>query len=65
MLNLDQAQHRYLHDPAWHALVDSIESVIRRLQYTPGEVRDAAMFAAMRVELTTIRRIQHGPDSGW
>jgi|GEM_PF-6823178 len=51
MMNCEYAQQRYLHDAEFHALVDYIEQMAERLQYTPGEVRDAAMFAMLRLEM--------------
>lgn len=41
---------RYEHDPAFRALVDMIVAHIEHLQFTPSEIRDAAMFAYVRWE---------------
>lgn len=37
---------RYLTDPVFHRLVDFVRQGIRENQYTPGEVREAAILAA-------------------
>lgn len=39
---------RYLHDPEFHALVETIYGWIDRCAFTPTEVREAAMVAAIR-----------------
>lgn len=45
-----QAKHIYENDAGFHALVDVMVSMIDKLQLTPSEIRQAAMFAAMRYE---------------
>ena len=49
------AEKRYQNDPAFHQLVDMMESAYERLEFTPSDMRQAAMFAALRVELRTLR----------
>ena len=54
------ADERYLRDPAFHQLVDLIEQWVATQQYTPTEVREAAMLAALHYEYRTIRpRFMH------
>lgn len=48
-------QQRYEQDQQFHALVDLIHKWIRDCQYTPTEVRDAAMLAAIHHDSYTIR----------
>ena len=48
-MNIEEAQHRYLHDPEFKALVMYMEHTIINLKYSPSELRDAAMFAHIRV----------------
>jgi hypothetical protein len=45
------AEDRYFHDPTFHALVDSMVDAIINLRLTPSELRDAAMYAAIRFEI--------------
>ena len=47
---LQYAEKLYLHDPVFHHLVDAIFKIITTAQLTPAEVRQAASFAALRVE---------------
>jgi hypothetical protein len=50
-MNFDEAARRYRDDPGFHGVVEMLRGVIVNLQLSPGEVRDAAMFAAYLVEL--------------
>lgn len=42
---------RYQRDDHFHALVDMLESCIHAARYTPTELREAAMLAAIRYEM--------------
>ena len=44
-------EDRYMRDPHFHALVDVLENAIHVAQYTPTEIREAAMLAAIRYEM--------------
>jgi hypothetical protein len=46
----DPPEHRYQRDPKFHALVDAIAQWIIAAEFTPTEVREAAMLAAIKVE---------------
>ncbi len=46
----DNAQELYYNDPGFRGLVDFLELRIEALHLSPGEVRDAAMLAAIRFE---------------
>lgn len=52
----DPPQDRYLRDSQFKCLVDYIEAMIRQCDFTPTEVREAAMLASIRHEQTTLRR---------
>jgi len=54
-VNRQSAEERYRNDPSFRALVVTIEAWYERLQFTPSEMREAAMYAACRVEQRTIR----------
>jgi hypothetical protein len=45
------AEERYLRDPMFHALVDMLRGAILHADYTPTEIREAAMLAAIMVEM--------------
>jgi hypothetical protein len=46
---------RYQTDPEFRALVDMLASQIYAARYTPTEIREAAIMAAIIVEARTIR----------
>lgn len=54
---MQTGEERYRADPLFRQLVDMIEASYERLQYTPSEVRDAAMLAAMHYENRTVRHL--------
>lgn len=60
-MNYDEARRRYEHDPEFHTLVDTIFAMAFNLQYTAGEVRDAATFAMLKVESLSVRH--HYPSA--
>jgi hypothetical protein len=47
---MQSIEYRYLHDPMVRALVDSLEHHIHNLQFTPSEIRECAMLAAIHYE---------------
>lgn len=53
---MQSGEERYNYDPCFRLLVDMIEEQYRRLEYTPSEIRDAAMLAAIHHDLRTVRR---------
>lgn len=50
-------EEKYANDPMYHALVDTLEYMIHKAEFTPSEIREAAMFACIRYEEKTIRPI--------
>lgn len=50
---LMRTEDKYNSDPAFRHVVDSLQRVIEHLELTPGEVREAAVYACMRVEMST------------
>lgn len=44
-------RERYLRDPMFHALVNQLRAAIQRADYTPTEIREAAMLAAIMFEM--------------
>lgn len=51
-------EQRYRDDPQFHALVDTMYASICALNYTPSEMRDAVMLAALKYDLTHLRTMQ-------
>jgi hypothetical protein len=54
-LNPFEPENRYYRDPYFSSLVDLLESFIHRTQYTPSELREAALLAAIHYENRNIR----------
>lgn len=48
-------EERYQHDAYSRFMVDSLTSLLSHAQYTPSEMRDAALLAAIKHENMTIR----------
>lgn len=48
---------RYQNDPKFHALVDMMHAAIDRADFTPTEIREAAMLAQIIYEERHIRPI--------
>lgn len=55
---LDCPRDKYLRDPAYKALVDMIEHLIHRAEFSPSEIREAAMLACINYEMYTMRSYQ-------
>ena len=63
------AETRYRDDNQFRALVDKMEHMVQDLQFTPSEMRDAAMLACLHFEMRrpfpfpnmTPRDTQHPP----
>jgi hypothetical protein len=52
-------EEKYLNDPQYHALVDTMEKAIIDAQFTPSEMREAATLAAIHYEQHRTRQY-HG-----
>jgi hypothetical protein len=51
MMPQQSPKDRYENDAAYKNLVDTIESLLVRSQFTPSEVREAAVMACMHFEM--------------
>lgn len=49
-MTLEQAERAYREDPTFRAVVMMIRAGIERMDYTPQEVRAAAMLASIQVD---------------
>ena len=54
---LDQAERMYRDDPIFRGIVAHMEAAMHEMVYTPGELRAAAMLAAIRFESRRVRPI--------
>lgn len=50
-LTMEEARAMYRNEPEFAQLVHQMEASMERLRFTPAELRCAATFAALRVEL--------------
>lgn len=50
-MNYRNLDDRFNNDPVFHQVVMNLQMLIQKLQLTPSEVREAAVFACMRQEL--------------
>lgn len=48
---------RYSHDPAFKQLVDIMHHFIQKAEFTPTEMREAALLACIHYESYQVRRI--------
>lgn len=59
-MNLQEAEKRYASDSTFASVVRWLESILHGNHLSPSEVRDAAVYAAMRVEF---QRLHYGMPS--
>jgi hypothetical protein len=50
-------EEKYRHDPNYHQLVDILTNFIGNYQFTPSEIREAAMFACIKYEMNISERV--------
>jgi len=50
MIDIHKAREMYINDPVFHSIVDAMYVGIAQMQYTPSELRAAAMFASIKFE---------------
>lgn len=55
-------ESRYQRDAAFRGLVDVLQHFIQRAQFTPTEVREAALLACIHYESYTVRSQYLDPD---
>lgn len=56
-MNIRQAEKKYLNDPYFKQVVDLLVSQVIQLKTSPSELREMAMFAAIRAESLAVRPI--------
>lgn len=58
---MQSIRERYLNDPQFHALVSLMVSHLQQCNYTPSEMRQAAILASIIYEEHQIRRFECPP----
>lgn len=48
-------REKYMNDPEYHQLVCTLESFIERAQFSPSELREAAVLACINYEMRHVR----------
>jgi len=48
-------KEKYMNDPEYHQLVRMLENFIERAQFTPSELREAAILASINYEMRHVR----------
>lgn len=55
-------EERYERDPVFRSLVDTMTHFILTAQYTPTELREAALLASIRLDSYQIRQCRKWPE---
>jgi len=55
---------KYLNDPEYSHLVQTLESLIEQARFTPSELREACILASINHEMRHIRSMQIDPRVG-
>lgn len=61
MRQLQTPKDKYLNDPEYNYLVNTLESLIEQARFTPSEMREACMVACINYEMRHIRDMQIDP----
>lgn len=64
MNEYEQANKKYNSDPVFRTIVDMMYTGIAKMDYTPAELRKAAMYAAVKFEMEHTRHIR-GYNMQW
>lgn len=54
-------REKYMNDPEYHQLVRMLEDFIERAQFTPSELREAAVLASINYEMRHVRNVTIDP----
>ena len=63
-MNLTDANDRYHRDSAFKSLVDYMMGMAMRLDFSPGELREAAVFAEITIQRMRLPQQHIFPTSG-
>lgn len=54
-------KEKYMNDPEYHHLVNTLERMIEQARFTPSELREACMLACINYEMRHVRDHQIDP----
>ena len=54
-------REKYMNDPEYNYLVNSLEQLIEQAKFTPSELREACILASNNYEMRHIRKTQIDP----
>lgn len=54
-------KEKYMNDPEYHHLVQTLEGLIEQARFTPSELREACILASINYEMRHIRDMQIDP----
>ncbi len=54
-------KEKYMNDPEYNYLVNTLEQMIEQARFTPSELREACILASINYEMRHIRRHQIDP----
>ncbi len=54
-------REKYMNDPEYHRLVDTLEHFIESARFTPSELREACVLASINYEMRHVRDMQIDP----
>jgi len=55
MRELKSPKDKYMNDPEYHHLVDTLERMIEGAKFTPSELREACVLASINYEMRHVR----------
>ncbi len=54
-------REKYMNDPEYHHLVQTLEALIESARFTPSELREACILASINYEMRHVRDMQIDP----
>ena len=54
-------EEKYMNDPEYNHLVNTLEQLIEQARFTPSELREACILASINYEMRHIRKTQIDP----
>jgi len=55
-------REKFMNDPEYRHLVETMESLIHRAHFTPSEMREACILACINYEMRQVRSVKIDPE---